>query len=239
MMMKKGIACLLAVLLLVTAAGLALADGDAEITAQGTATITAEPDMVSLQASASITGVTVAEAQQKVSEIIARATGKLLELGVGEDDVVTSNYSFYPRYDYNTTDETGNNAIIGYQANHTLSITLSDPEMLDSVLGVISDSGMGEVYDVSYGVKNRAELYQQALTMAIGAAEQKAVKMAAASGMTITGVESIVENQTYMDGYAYANVADARGSAESMSSGIRAGSVSVSASVTAVYEARK
>ncbi len=238
-MMKKGIACLLAALLLVAAAGLALADGDAEITAQGTATITAKPDMVSLQASASVTGSTVAEAQQKVSEIIERATGKLLELGVAEDDMVTSNYSFYPRYDYDTTDESGNNAVIGYQANHMLEITLSDPAMLDSVLGAISDSGMSEVYDVSYGVGDRAALYQEALTMAIGAAEKKAAQMAAAAGMTIAGLESIVENQTYVDGYAYSNVADARGSAESMSSGIRAGSVSVTASVTAVYEARK
>lgn len=239
-MMKKGMAFLLAALLLMMTAGLALADNDAEITAQGTATITAKPDMVSLMANASVVGGSVAEAQKKVSEIIAQATGKLLELGVAEDEIVTGNYSFYPMYDYSNTDETGRGAVVGYQANHALRITLSDTEMLDGVLGVISDSGMGEVYDVSYGVKNRSELYQEALTMAIDAAEKKAAKMAAASGMTITGVESIAENPTYADGYAYANVADARGSAEeSLNSGIRAGGVSVSASVTAIYEARK
>lgn len=238
-MMKKGMALLLCALLLVAAAGAALADNDAEISAQGTATITAKPDMVSLSASASVVGDTVAEAQSKVSEVIEQVTGKLLELGVAEDEIVTSNYSFYPMYNYEVTDEMGRNAIVGYQANHTLKITLSDTGMLDSVLGVISDGGMGEVYDVSYGVKNRAELYQEALVMAIGAAEQKAVKMAAAGGMTITGVESITENPTYADGYGYANVADTRESAAGTGSGIRAGGVSISASVTAVYEARK
>lgn len=238
-MMKKGMALLLAALLMLMTAGFAMADNDAEITAQGTATITADPDMVSLMASASVTGNTVAQAQEKVSGIIEQVTGKLIELGVAEDEIVTSNYSFYPMYNYEATDDLGRNVITGYQANHTLRITLSNTEMLDSVLGVISDSGMGEVYDVSYGVKNRSELYQDALALAISAAEQKAVRMAAASGLTITGVESIVENQTYGDIYAYANTADARESAASVKSGIRAGSVSVSASVTAIYEARK
>ncbi|MDO5378595.1 MAG: SIMPL domain-containing protein [Clostridia bacterium] len=238
-MMKKGMALLLSALLLIVTAGLALADGEADITAQGTATITASPDMVSLMANASVSGDTVAQAQEKVSQIIEQATAKLIELGVAEDEIVTSNYSFYLMYNYEATDDLGRNVITGYQANHTLKITLSDTEMLDSVLGVISDSGMGEVYDVSYGIKNRSELYQDALALAISAAEQKALKMAEAGGLTITGVESITENQTYADGYGYANVADARESATGTGSGIRAGSVSVSASVTAVYEARK
>ena len=75
----------------------ALAEADeASITVQGTATVTAEPDMVSVTANASVTDDSVSGAQEKMNAIIAEVTGKLIELGVQEEDIVTQNYSYYP-----------------------------------------------------------------------------------------------------------------------------------------------
>lgn len=203
-----------------------------EITVQGTAQVLAAPDVVSVTANASVTAATVGSAQEAMNAIVAAATEKLLALGVLDEDVVTSDYSYHPRYNYDT------NTVTGYEANHTLSITCRDVEMLDGVIGVLTDSGFSNIYSVNYDVSARSELYQQALDLAIARAEEKAIRIAQTSGLTLTGIRSISENGGYYEGYAMSSKADgAMVRSESASTGIRSGTVSVSAGVTAVYTA--
>lgn len=209
--------------------------GMASITVQGTAQVMADPDEVTVTANTSVTAGTVSGAQEEMNRIVEAATAKLLELGVKDDDIVTSDYSYYPRYNYE------NNTMIGYEANHTLSITCRDVDMLDSVIGALSDSGFSQIYSVTYDVSTRSELYQQALELAIQHAEQKALRMAATGGLTLTGLRSITENGGYNEGYVVNSAADmsVMKSESSSATGIRSGSVSVSASVTVVYDAAK
>ena len=233
-MMKKWMAAVLAVLMLTGAAALAAADSDVEITATGYAQVTAEPDMVSVTANALVTAQTVAEAQEQLGAIIEKATQSLMALGVGADQITTTSYSFYPSYDY--SDYSGGAAsITGYQANHTLHITCRDTSLLDSVINAITEAGMNEIYSVEFDTSARKELYMKALELAVADAQQKAARMAAASGVTITGVDSLKENETYSyDAALYTSERDE--SAKGAETGIRSGTVTVSASVTAVYE---
>lgn len=241
MMKKTGCAVLLMIAMMCTGS-LALAENPtalnaaaehpAKITVQGTAQVKADPDQVTVTANTSVTAGTVGSAQEEMNKIVEKATAMLLELGVEDDDIVTNNYSYYPKYNYET------NTLIGYEANHTLAITCRDVEMLDSVIGVLTDSGFSQIYSVQYDVSNRNELYQQAMDLAIQRAEEKAVRMAQTSGMALTGLESLSENSGYNEGYHVNAMADmAMAKSESAATGIRAGSVAVSASVTAVYTA--
>ena len=202
------------------------------ITVQGTAQIMADPDEVSVTANAAVTAGTVASAQEAMNAIVASATEKLFALGVLDADVVTADYGYHPRYNYDT------NTITGYEANHTLEITCRDVEMLDGVIGALTDSGFTNIYSVSYDISNRSELNQQALDLAIQRAEQKALRMAQTGGLMITGIRAIAENGGYNEGYAVNAKADGMMlRAESAGTGIRSGSVSVSAGVTVTYEA--
>ena len=233
-MMKKWMAAALAAVMMMSMSSFALAQDAAatKITVQGTAKISADPDLVTVTANASVTAGSVSAAQGDMNVIVENATKKLLELGVLGEDIVTSSYSYYPRYNYDT------NTLTGYEASHSLEITCRDVEMLDSVIGAVTDSGFSEIYGVSYDISNRSELYQQALELAIDRAEQKAVRMAAAAGLTIMGLSDLTENGGYNEGYVVSAAADtvlmksAGGSA-----GIRAGAIEVGAAVTAVYEA--
>ncbi len=232
--MKKILAFALALMLAVPA--LAFADGnDADITAQGTATVTADADMVTVTANASVSGKSVADAQEGMNRIIESVTQKLLELGVQPEDLVTTSYTYYPTYDYNGETPTVN----GYQANHTLSITCRDVDMLDSVISVVTDCGMSEIYNVEYDVSTRSELYRQALGLAIEAAAKKAGVMAQAAGLTIDHLESVTENSGYNDYTVNAYDGAVSMKAETSGTGIRSGGISVTANVTAVYEAKK
>ncbi len=243
-MNKKMLAALLAAVMMLGACGAtaenayatpAPAQGmsmPATITVQGTAQILSDPDEVSVTANASVTAGTVGSAQEAMSAIVAQATEKLLALGVLDADVVTADYGYHPRYNYDT------NTITGYEANHTLEITCRDVQMLDGVIGALTDSGFTNIYSVNYDISTRSELYQQALDLAIQRAEQKALRMAQTGGMVITGIRAITENGGYNEGYAVNTAKDgAVLRAESAATGIRSGSVGVSASVTVVYEA--
>ena len=243
---KKAFAALLCALLMLTCAA-AIAEspaapiptaiqngmvGATEITVQGSAQVSADPDMVTIQTNAFAKALSMADAQEQIAAIIESATSKLMELGVLGEDIVTSNYSYYPNYDYDT------NSLIGYEANHTLSITCRDVEMLDSVIAVLTDCGLSQIFDVSFDVSTRGQLYRQALELAIQAAEEKAKTMAAASGKTLTSLKYIEEGAGYSDGYGI----NARSDLVSMEikttgTGIRSGGVSVHAQVTAVYTA--
>lgn len=235
-MMKKMMAVLLAaVMMSMDVCALAQDVSSASrITVQGTAAVTAEPDMVTVTANASVTAETVGSAQEQMNAIVGRATEKLLDLGVLDEDIVTSNYSYYPRYNYDT------NTLTGYEASHSLSIICRDVEMLDSVIAAVTDSGFSQIYGVTYDVSARNELYQQALDLAIRRAEEKAVRMAGASGLTIAGIESLTENGGYNEGYAVNATADmAVMKSAAGATGIRAGAIEIRAGVTAVYEAQR
>ena len=230
--MKKLTAILLCALLL-ACAPLALASA-ATITSQGTAEIAAEPDMFTIVSNVSMTEITVARAQESVAAVIGSATSKLIELGVLEEDIVTENFSYYPEYDYSGEAP----KMIGYRVNHSLRVTCRELGMLDSVMAVLTDSGMTETWNVSFDISTRSELYRQALALAIDAAKVKAEAMAAAGGVTITGISSI-EERSSGDVARYANTEDSAMvmKATASGSGIHSGDVSVSASVTVVYEA--
>ena len=236
-MMKKMMAMALAAVMLMSMSVCATAqemEKSAKITVQGTAQVSADPDLVTVTANASVTAGSVSAAQNDMNVIVANATQKLLELGVLGEDIVTSSYNYHPQYNYDT------NTIIGYEASHTLEITCRDIEMLDAVIGAVTDCGFSQIYGVSYDVSTRSELYQQALDLAIRRAEEKAMRMAQTAGMTITGIESLSENGGYNEGYAVNAMADmAMMKGAVGSAGIRAGTIEIRAGVTAVYETQK
>ena len=236
-MMKKIMAMALAAVMLMSMSVCATAqetEKGARITVQGTAQVSADPDLVTVTANASVTAGSVSAAQNDMNVIVANATQKLLELGVLGEDIVTSSYNYHPQYNYDT------NTIIGYEASHTLEITCRDIEMLDAVIGAVTDCGFSQIYGVNYDVSTRSELYQQALDLAIMRAEEKAMRMAQTAGLTITGIESLAENGGYNEGYAVNAMADMAMMKSAVgSAGIRAGTIEIRAGVTAVYETQK
>ena len=228
---EKICAALILLAALVLTIPLALAQGEeayTQITVQGNGSVSAQPDMVTIYVNASAVADNMLSAQQNISETVSRATAALTALGVAEMDIVTTSYGYYPRYNY----EGDTPKLIGYQANHGLEIICRNVLLLDSVITALTDSGISEINDVSYGVSDRSGLYKQAMGLAVRAAEEKAAAMAASGGKTLTGLVSLTENQSY--DARYAMVSAAKGES-AMDTGIRSGSVSVSASVTAVY----
>ena len=98
--MKRAAALLVAMAMMFSCA-LAFAQQEgAQITVQGSAQVSAAPDIVVVTANASVLEDTVAGAQERISAVIGAVGTALEALGVAQEDVVTQNYSYYPSYNY-------------------------------------------------------------------------------------------------------------------------------------------
>ena len=124
------------------------ASAEAQLEARGTASIAADPDVVTVSCSANLHAADVAEAQRLVSAVTADATERLKALGIGDDDIVTEYYSYYPLYDYSEGSDLPK--LTGYQAGHSLSVTCRDISRLDEVIGAVTSAGMTEVNSITF-----------------------------------------------------------------------------------------
>ena len=223
----KKLLCLMLVLCALLPAALA----ETNITALGSATIHAEPNIAIISFGVEARGESVTMAQEQVNGIVAGATDALLSLGIAGEDLVTDYYNFNPEYDY--SGELPQQ--IGYRAFHNLSVTVRDLARVNDVLAALSSTGVTQVGNVQFDLADRHTVYLAALEQAVKAAREKGEVLAAASGLTIMQVEDILERDTGDTQI----VSDARNMMkESAGAGLRADNVSVSASVTVKFEAR-
>ena len=213
----------------------ALSEG-ASLTSQGTASIAADPDMVTFTCSVEARDADLSAAQEKAAACVAAATEAFVSLGIGKEEITTAWYNVYPYYE---EDEEGKTNRAGYEVSHSLSVVCRDIAKLDDVIGAAGAAGMSSISGISFDVSNRHALYLSAMQLAVNAAREKAETLAAASGLTVSGVAEIRENANG-DSVLYANEKDEDAGmsfARAAGGGISSGSVTVTASVTAVFRA--
>lgn len=224
--MKKFLSLLLVLLLMLPAAALA----DTKIAVNGSATVQAEPDMVTLSLGVEETKGDVAAAQALVNEKIAAVVEALKNAGIDEKDIQTGYYSIYNSYNY---DDPDNN--MQYVASCSLNVIVRELSKAGEMIDVAVAAGANQVGGVTFGVSDLTALQDKALEMAVADGIRRAGVMAKAAGVTLPALpESVVENSSYYDGYkasAYTMDADAGASTSLMG-----GMVNVTSSVTVTYE---
>lgn len=120
----------------------------------------------------------------KMNQLIAA----LKELGIEEKSIQTSNYDLNPRQDWNNNGE-----IIGYEM--TAQVTVSDIPLaqVGDILSKSVSAGVNQVQSVTYLSSEYDARYQEALTKAVAAAQEKAQALADASGSTLGHAVRITE----------------------------------------------
>ena len=122
---------------------------------------------------------------QKIQQVI----NAVRALGVDARDIATDNYLVYPIYqDYSALE------IKGYRIDNTISITLRDVNLADDTLLAALKAGANEVQDVQFFTSELRKHRDQARSLAIQAAGEKAQALAAAAGSQAGCVLTISEN---------------------------------------------
>lgn len=183
----------------------------------------ATPDMatimVGVQTKASDAQAALASNSTRLNAVVAAIQGQ----GVAADHLKTSDLSLY--LDSQTNQ---------YQASHQLTVSLDSVGKVGSVLDAAVGAGANNSWGVSFGLKDASSERSQALTSAIADARKRANAMAAALGVSVTGVGSASEASYSAPPIQYGAAARAP-SAASAATEVQPGQLTVSADVSVVY----
>ena len=229
--MKKMTALILAVMLAVTAS--ALADTKISVTGTGEVRVSADTAVISLGVSARDTDVL--KAQQKVNGTIADVRNSLISQGVEEENITTDFMNIYAVYDYQNDQE----QLAAYSASTTLSIRVTDMDSVGNLIDTAFAAGANTLNGISFSASDTEDAEAEAMKKAVADARNKAEILADASGLRITGIESISESGVF----SYENTAgsimakEMEAAASDSGTVVNAAKLIVSVSVSISYEA--
>jgi uncharacterized protein len=186
---------LLAASLAGPALGTARAQSDSEeptrmISVTGTGRVFLKPDIADVSLGVVVQAREALEASQRAAEAMDAVIAALLDLGIAEEDIQTTQLSLNPVYDWNRNPP----LITDWEANNVVRVTVRDVEQVGPVVDAAVAAGATRVDGVSFRVDDPTAAEAEARTEAVTSARAKADALAAAAGVTITGVLTISES---------------------------------------------
>jgi uncharacterized protein YggE len=196
------------------------------VSAQGSVTV--KPDVAYVQLGVETMDPDAGKARTANNEAMAKVLAAIKGFGISEDDVTTTNFNIYPRYD-----DKGEK-ITGFTVTNNVSVKVKDLDKLGDVLTAASEAGANTAGGISFDVQDRTAAYNQALAQAMEKAKARADVMAKACGVTLGKAVTINESSSY-SGPTYAAAEDAMYS-KAAGVPVSGGTLDVTASVSVVYE---
>ena len=187
----RKILALLAAAVLLAACSSAAAETRIAVNGTGETRISADTAVISLGVSA--LDRDVLKAQQTVNENIAGIRQALLSNGVAEENINTDYMSIYAIYDYNEDVE----KVQAYNASTTLAVKVTDMDSVGKLIDEAFAAGANTLNGISFSASDTDEARAESLKAAVGEARAKAEVLAEASGLKITGIETISEGNVY------------------------------------------
>lgn len=185
----------------------------------------------------------VAKARTVVSEKVKKAYDTLQNLSVEERDIRTTDYTIYPEYEYlqPTAFQPDRRELRGYRVSHTTDIRMRNPEKTGEILDAVSNLQPTNIGDLTFTLDNkeRKRLEEQALSIAIQEAKEKAKRISKRSGLRLGKITDIQIND-YIDPYREYNYSvKATSFVESTPTPIARGEDTITKTVTVTYEMKR
>ena len=210
------------------------------ITVTGNAEVRAIPDMADLHFEVEIRNAKLKEALAEQAEKMKTLLVALKACGVGEGDLQTSQVIINPVYRRDRDGREDSIAVSHYRVSQTVQCTLRDIRKVAEVTTRAIDSGANRVEQAQLRTSRRRKLMDEARTLAVRAAREKAVAMATELGAKVGRPYSIQEVRSsgfHFNGNAQVqNVAQDREAAGGEAEGVfEPGKISIQATVTVSF----
>ena len=232
--MKKLFALFIALIMMLTADAAAAAT---KITVNGTGEVRISADTAVISLGVSARDKDVLKAQQEVNETIAAIRKALTGQGVKEENINTEFINIYAVYDY----QNGLEELSAYNASSTLAIRVTDMESVGTLIDAAFAAGANTLNGISFSASDTEEAETEAMKKAVEDAKKKADVLAEASGLKITGIETISEGgvNSYENsiGNVYAKGRDMAEAAAESGTVVQAAKLIVSAAVSITFSA--
>ncbi len=224
---------LLAAALLLAAPALGAADDAPHPT---TLTVTAEGHVDRAPDVADLSGGVVTQAPTAAAALAANATrmtgviAAIRRAGIAERDIQTSGLSLQPQYRYTNGEAP---VLTGYQVTNTVGFTVRNLADAGRLVDALVAAGANQINGPNFRVDDSAGPLDAARTAAVATARARADLYAAAAGLHVRRIRSIVEGSERPEPrplmmMARAKVAD--------TTPIAPGEMTLAASVTVVFE---
>lgn len=210
-------------------------DSGKSIIVSATGEIKATPDQAVVRVAVTATGTDANAVRKELAVDAAMLRDALAEYGITDAQIRTAYFHIFERHIRTPKQmETGK---VQYRGTHAFSITVNDTSAVGEVIDIAVQNGADRVMGVTFTLseEKRDHIYNLALREAMENAENRAQTLADAGNLSITGVYTIVETNSYYTPYRVA-VASAKASGDAGTS-IDSGPVTVSASVSVTYNA--
>lgn len=191
------------------------------ITIDGRGEVHAAPDTATITTGVTVQAATAREALDGNSSAMSELIAVLLEAGLAERDIQTSNFSVNPSYVYSdATDEDGYRLpprIAGYEVSNTVTILVRDLDQLGSVLDQAVTVDANTINGIAFGLDDTTAALDEARRAAVEDAAAKAAVYAEALGLTLGDILQVSEGQSH---YAPQPVLQSRGFADAAASAV-------------------
>lgn len=204
------------------------------ITIAGEGKVTAIPDIAQISLGLQTESKNVEDAQRENTDKMNNIISTLGELGIDKEDIKTSNYNIFPRYDY--TRDRGQ-TLRGYEVSQSVIVKIRDLETVGQVIESAGSLGANQVSGLSFTIDEPEDLRQQARIKALENATEKAETLAKVAGVKIGKLVSFSESgATQPPVFRQFATLEAVGIGGSAAPDIEPGSQDITVNVTVTYE---
>lgn len=208
------------------------ASSNATIEVSATGEVQAQADKAVVRVAIVSTGDDVESVREDLAENASSMREALSEMGLEDDQIRTAYYDISSNRRHRSPE--GDQP--DYRGTHAFEITVNETDRVGAVIDTAVTNGANEIDNVDFTLSadKREALRQQALDRAMDGARNEAETVAASENLTVAGVDEITTTRYSRSPYTLeaAAVADNGGAATAIDSG----PVTVSASVTVIYE---
>ena len=193
------------------------------------------PDMATITFGVVTEAPTAREAMARNAARMTEVAAAMRRAGLGDRDIQTSGLNLQAQYDYV---ENQPPKLRGYQANNRVTVTIRDLTKVGTTADAVVAAGVNQIDGIAFGLQDPKAAEDEARRMAVTALQSKARLYAEALGVTLGGIRSLNEGGGYQPPqpitlqYARAEMAD------SASTPISGGELSVKIDITGVYDLR-
>lgn len=192
------------------------------------------PDMAEVRSGVVTQAATAGDALAQNRTRMERAVQAITDSGIPKKDIQTSNLTLNPEYRYEDGQQP---QITGYRAENQVRITMRSLEDAGRVLDALVAVGANQLSGPDFMVEDREDALNAARQDAVQKARARAELYAAAAGMSVGRIVSIVEAGASTPPPPMPMMA-MRAEAADASSPVEPGEVTLTSGVTVVFELR-
>jgi uncharacterized protein YggE len=189
------------------------------------------PDQASVSMGVRKQGRNIKQVQEQVNSTMAQLSKSLKDMGIKEEDIKTTQYTFHPDY--------GESGM--FSAYAQVGVKVRDLDNVSPVLDLVGQLGLENVSGPSFELSDdlREKTIKAAREEAVEQAKKKAEELAGLAGMKLGRIVNVQEGSNYPVPYLQRDMMVMESSASNKTdTPVEPGTSEVSVSVTLSYETR-